>query len=122
MKPLGMDKNRVLIYEGDTVLFNEIEYNVHINEIENLIGGLLLIPSERFSSHGWEIRDPEEVEVVNVSDRTNHERYFADLCSVDYMFWYICRLTECENCIANESMCNVDLVFNQWLREPAVKL
>lgn len=125
MKPIGMDKNRVLIYEGDIVLFKGSEYTAYESGIT---WDFLLIPYiEGFEKTGvgtigWVTTVPGAVEVVNVSDRTNYERYFADLCSEDSVWNYICRNTTCRDCIAKEAMCNAEIVLSVWLKEPAVKL
>lgn len=125
MKPLGMDKNRVLVYEGDKVLYSGNEYKAYENEISGI---LLLVPYLKSINDlaVWNMwtRDavPGEVEVVNVSDRTNYERYFADLCDRLKIWDYICQGVACSNCVANESLCNEGLVLDQWLKQPAVKL
>lgn len=124
MKPIGMDKNGVLVYEGDIVLHCDETKSVKskfvlddfvilekVNEIKN-----------RYSSITYSCAKTNTIEVVNVSDRTNHERYFADLCSMGQIFKYICAGTHCHECIANDSMCSEDLVLNEWLNESAVKL
>lgn len=123
MKPLGMDRNRVLVYEGDIVRYGVREYKAYVSE---LTGNLLLLPyieglSERAAGL-IEFAVPGSVEVVNVSDRTNYERYFADLCSREQIWSYICRGVDCKYCIVNESLCTDYLVFNQWIDQQAVKL
>lgn len=126
MKPLGMDKNRVLVYEGDVVLYNGRKYKPSES---GLTGNLILTPyivellEVAPGTIGW-VDDivPGAVEVVNVSDRTNHERYFADLCSKDEVWKYVCAGVDCCDCIADDSICTTDAVLHTWLNEPAVKL
>lgn len=125
MKPLGMDKNRVLVYEGDIVLYGGSEYRAYMSD---LTGNLILIPylkgeyENKTGTLGWIDTVPGAVEVVNVSDRTNYERYFADLCSMHEAWSYICKGVDCCDCIAEESLCTEDSVLTKWLKEPAVKL
>lgn len=125
MKPFGMDKNRVLIYDGDIVHYDGKKWWTHYSE---LLDGLLLVPyvegldESMIGTLVWNYCAPGAVEVVNVSDKTNHERYFADLCSYYEMYYYICKGEICSNCIANGYLCTEDLTLHKWLKEPAVKL
>lgn len=124
MKPLGMDKNRVLVYEGDIVFCDENKYKAYASE---LTGELLLMPYiEELNDGGtigWAFTVPGAVEVVNVSDRTNYERYFADLCRKDDMFKYFCATFEfCQDCPANDYFCDFGNPMLTWLEESAVKL
>lgn len=123
MKPIGMDKNSVLVYEGDIVLYKGIEYKAYESE---LTGNLLLNPYIKglnTRAVGMiEFAVPGAVEVVNVSDKTNYERYFADLCSYYEMHKYICKNVICNKCIADGYLCTYDLSLCDWLDESAVKL
>lgn len=120
-----MDKNRVLVYEGDIVLYNGEKYTAYEIEITK---DFLLIPYIEglgkigVGTIGWVYTVPGAVEVVNVSDRTNYERYFADLCSKETLFNVICLCSECDDCIAHESLCKYGRVLGEWLDDPAVKL
>lgn len=125
MKPIGMDKNRVLLYEGDIVLLDGIEYKAYES---GLTGDLLLIPYFKGLSEigsgtlGWIYATPGAVEVLNVSDRTNYERYFADLCSRDEVLDYLCIGVHCRDCILDYYLCTDNFALYQWLDMPAVKL
>lgn len=125
MKPLRMDKNRVLVYEGDIVLYRGKKYIAYESE---LTGGFMLMPcfGEFLVAPGtidWiDNTIAGAFEVVNVSDRTNYDRYFADLCSQDEALYYICHGVYCSDCIVNGSICTMDSILYAWLREPAVKL
>lgn len=126
MKPIGMDKNGVLVYSGDIVRFGNNEYKAYGSQnskcvaLEPITQTAWGIPMSTYGLTAY--KKTESIEVVNVSDRTNHERYFADLCSMGEVFKYICVGTRCHECVVNESLCKCELVFNQWLDRPAVKL
>lgn len=125
MKPLGMDKNKVLIYDSDIVLYKGKKWKVHYSD---LLDGLMLVPyingldTSKVSTIFWGYCAPGAVEVVNVSDRTNYERYFADLCSKGEAVNYLCLGVDCPDCVVDYSLCNEDHTFFQWLRQSAVKL
>lgn len=125
MKPIGMDKNRVLIYDGDIVIYKGKKWKSHYSE---LLDGLLLVPyidgldTSTTSTIFWNYCAPGAVEVLNISDRTNYERYFADLCSRDEILGYLCIGVHCRDCILDYYLCTDNFALYQWLDMPAVKL
>lgn len=119
MKPIGMDKNGVLAYEFDRVLYNGQEWEIAESHTEGIAN--IWRENDRFNFTAYHV-STRNIEVVNVSDRTNYERYFADLCDRYEVWDYMCKGVYCEDCIVDGSLCNDDLALCMWLDESAVKL